>query len=81
MPPVQMEGHLLPSRAPDKRSDHLESNRGASWNWAVSRATSIRKVVAVRQRLLNSAAIAGGVISARRFRAMGIAEYVATRRS
>ena len=30
MPPVQVMGHLLPSRAPDKRSDHLESNRGAN---------------------------------------------------
>jgi hypothetical protein len=30
MPPVRVMGHLLPSRAPDKRSDHLDSNRGAS---------------------------------------------------
>ena len=42
MPPVGLVGHLLPSRMPDKRSDHLQSNRGTSWNWVDVPPNSLR---------------------------------------
>ena len=31
MPPVPVMGHLLPSRMPDKRSHHLQSNSGTNF--------------------------------------------------